>query len=97
MARGLSLVGGALLAVGLWLGMPAASHAQDVQRFYHYPFYYFPHSYAPNYVRWPDPRLQFQPAPAYMAYPPYLDNRFRYDMFETKRFHRGFHFFLDQF
>jgi hypothetical protein len=95
--RGGSLMLGGLLLAGLWLGAAAPASGQDINRYYHYPFYSFPHNYAPNYSNWPDHRLQFQPAPAYMAYPPYLDSRFRYDLFQNLRYHRGHHFFLDQF
>lgn len=92
-----SLIVGSLLAFGLSLVAGTPAQAQEVNRYYHYPFYYFPHSYYPNYVNWPDPRMKFQRPPAYMAYPPYRDPNWRYDLYETKRYYRGFHFFLDQF
>jgi hypothetical protein len=81
------------------LGFPSAAKAQgnDIMRHYHYPYYYFPHSYAPTQVTWPDPRQPFQRPPAYMAYPPYLDPMFRYELFRPHRHYRGFHFWLDQF
>src|SRR5438045_4203984 len=95
----LALLVGGLLGAGLWLGAPSPAKAQgpDPDRFYHYPYYYFEHSYWPNQTRWPDPRVPFQRAPAYQAYPPYLDPNFNYPLFESKRYYRGHHFFLDQF
>jgi hypothetical protein len=97
MRRGLTALAGGVLALGLWLAPAGQANGQDVDRFYHYPYYYFPFNYAPNFVRWPDPRQPFQRPPAYMAYPPYKDPMFRYDFFEPQRYYRGFHFFLDQF
>jgi hypothetical protein len=80
------------------LGSAAApAHAQDVDRYTYYPFYYYPHSYWPNYVKYPDPRKPMQPPPGYMAYPPFLDPDFRYELWHNHRYHRGFHFWLDQF
>jgi hypothetical protein len=85
------------LLVGLWLASPSQSQAQDPTRYVYYPYYYFPHSYYPNHVKWPDPKKPFQQPPAYMAYPPYLDGNFRYELFEPKKYYKGFHFWLDQF
>jgi hypothetical protein len=41
--------------------------------------------------------MSFQPPPPYMAYPLKRDNWYRYEILENRRYHRGFHFFLDQF
>lgn len=95
--RGLIVLAWGLLAAGTVWTTPPAAQAQDVDRFYHYPFYYFPHNYAPLYERWPDPRQPFQRPPAYMAYPPYLDPMFRYELWTPHRYYKGFHFWLDQF
>jgi hypothetical protein len=97
LARGWILLAAGLLGLGLMLTGPAKVQADDINRMYHYPYYYFPHNYAPNYQRWPNGRMPFQPAPAWMAYPPYLDLNFNYPLFESKRYYRGHHFFLDQF
>lgn len=91
MKRGLLVL---LLVLGLWSGVATPAQAQD---YYHYPYYYFPHNYAPLYQRWPDPRIPFQPHPAYMYYPPYRIPSWRYEMWENQRYYRGNHFFLDQF
>jgi hypothetical protein len=93
----LSLVLVAVVA-GLWLGAANPVQADDqTTRFYHYPYYYFPHNYWPNAVKYPDPRVPYQLPPAYMAYPPFLDTEFRYEYWQNHRYHRGFHFWLDQF
>src|SRR5437762_289379 len=86
-----------LMVAGLWTASPAPLQAQDVNRYYHYPYYYFPHNYYPNQVKYPDPRVPFQPPPGYMAYPPFLDPEFRYELWQNHRYHRGYHFWLDQF
>jgi hypothetical protein len=90
------LVGG-VVGAALWLAPASKARANDVQRYYYYPFYYFPHNYWPGQTQWPDPRQPFQRPPAYMAYPPYLDPMFRYELFTPHRYYRGFHFWLDQF
>jgi hypothetical protein len=95
--RGFTRLVGGLLAVGLWLALAAPASAQDINRYYHYPYYYYPHNYWPNQVQWPDHRRPFQPPPRYMAYPPYLDPHFRYELFSPHRYYKGFHFWLDQF
>ena len=86
------------VVAGLWLGTSNPVQADDqTTRFYHYPYYYFPHNYWPNAVKYPDARVPYQQPPAYMAYPPFLDTEFRYEMWQNQRYHRGFHFWLDQF
>lgn len=95
--RGLAVLTWGLLAAGMWLAAPGSANAADTDRYYHYPYYYFPHSYEPNYVKWPDPRHPYARPPAYMAYPPYLDPEFRYELWTPHRYHKGFHFWLDQF
>jgi len=92
-------LGGLALGLACWLHLPAAvqAQAQDPTRYYYYPYYYFPHNYVPNQIKWPDPKQPFQRPPAYMAYPPYQDPLFRYELFEHKKYYKGFHFWLDQF
>ena len=67
-------------------------------RFY-YPYYYFPHNYWPTYSpQWPEPPGEpYMRPPAYMAYPPFHEPHWRYDLWEPKNYYRGFHFWLDQF
>jgi hypothetical protein len=36
------------------------------------------------------------PAPAYMAYPPFIEPTWRYEFFSHQFWHRGSHFWLDQ-
>ncbi len=97
MLKKLPLLLGGLMSLVLGFAFAAPAQAQDPNRFYHYPYHYYPHSYYPNYVIWPDHRRPFQMPPAYMAYPPYREPYWRYDLFESKRYYRGNHFFLDQF
>jgi hypothetical protein len=89
-----------LTLLGAVLAFAPAAHAQhngNVDRYFHYPYYYFPFNYWPNEVKWPDQKIPFQQPPVYMAYPKDRDNFYRYEILENRRYHRGFHFFLDQF
>jgi hypothetical protein len=98
--RLLLLVAG-LLTIGLWLGLPASSRAEDytMDRFFYYPYYYFPHSYWPiNTHVWPErPGEPYRAPPAYMAYPPFKETHWNYPLFERMTYYRGFHFWLDAF
>jgi hypothetical protein len=71
----------------------------DCPRMYYYPFYYFPHNYWPAQgPQWPEPPGKcYTPAPAYMALPPYKDNRWRYEYWQPQHYYRGSHFWLDIF
>jgi hypothetical protein len=95
------LIGTALLA-SVPERAPAQYHPNNVQylhRYWYYPFYYFPHNYWPVYsAPWPEP-IGMPPArpPAYMTYPPFLEPNWRYDFWQPQRYHRGHHFWLDQF
>lgn len=75
------------------------SQAYQMQRFYYYPYYYFPHNYWPaNSPQWPEPPgSPYMRPPAYQAYPPFLEPKWRYEMWQPQSYHRGFHFWLDQF
>jgi hypothetical protein len=91
-----------LLGVALWMGLAAPAQAQDPatwNRFFHYPYYYFPHNYWPNMgPKWPEPvGAPYMRPPAYMAYPPFKEINWRYHLWEQHRYYRGFHFWLDQF
>jgi hypothetical protein len=71
----------------------------DCPRFFHYPFYYFPWNYWPAQgPQWPEPPGKcYMPPPAYMAFPPFKEDRWRYEYWEPQRFYRGSHFLLDIF
>jgi hypothetical protein len=90
-----------VLGLGLWAGSASPARAQDYQmgRFFYYPYYYFPHSYWPTTgPRWPEPiGAHYVRPPAYMTYPPFIEPHWRNDWYEPHPYHRGFHFWLDQF
>jgi hypothetical protein len=77
--------------------LPGPYHT--LNRFYYYPYYYFPFDYWPTMsCRWPEPVGQpYMRPPAYMAYPPFREPHWRYDLWESMRYYRGSHFWLDQF
>ncbi len=96
----------AVAGLGLWLGTAAPARAQFYQappqpayapmdKFWYYPYYTFPHNYwpatAPRYPASGNCRY-----PAYMAYPPFQEPHWRYDLWEPMNYYRGFHFWLDQ-
>jgi hypothetical protein len=92
--------------LGGWLWGGAEANAQQyqnpayqLQRFYYYPYYYFPHNYWPaTSPRWPEqPGQPYMKPPAYMAYPPFLEKNWRYELWQPQRYYRGSHFWLDQF
>jgi len=90
-----------LLAVGLWLMSGGSAQAQipQLDRFYYYPFHTFPHNYWPQALP-PGPERpgdHYQLPPVYMAYPPFHEPNWRYDLHERKSYYRGFHFWLDAF
>ena len=72
---------------------------KTLNNFYYYPYYYYPHNYWPTVgPQWPEPTgSPYQPPPAYMSYPPFLEPNWRYEMWEPQKYYRGFHFWLDQF
>jgi hypothetical protein len=90
-----------MLGLALWLGSetPASAQVNQLQRFYYYPYYYFPHNYWPTQSpRWPEPPgAAYQRPPAYMAYPPFQEPLWRYELWQPGKYYRGFHFWLDQF
>jgi hypothetical protein len=90
-----------VLGIGAWLTIGAPAHAQglDPTRFYHYPYYYFPANYWPTMsAPWPEAiGAPYSPPPAYMAYPPFREVGWRYDLFEKMPYYKGAHFWLDQF
>ena len=100
-ARWIAALAAGVLAVALWADLPQTARAQNqpLNRFYYYPYYYFPHSYWPSQgPPWPEkPGDPYRPPPAYMAYPPFKEPGWRYDLFEPHLYYRGFHYWLDQF
>ena len=95
----------AAIGVGWWGAGRAAPQqppqfpAYELNRFYYYPYYYFPHNYWPTMSpRWPEPaNAPYMRPPAYMAYPPFHEPNWRYDLWQPMRYYRGNHFWLDQF
>lgn len=75
------------------------STAYQLNRWYYYPYTYFPHNYWPTLgPRWPEaPGMPYMKPPAYMAYPPFRERGWRYEMWMPQKYHRGSHFWLDQF
>ena len=71
----------------------------SLNHYWYYPYYYFPHNYWPTLgPKWPEPvGAAYQKPPAYMAYPPYKAQNWRYENWEPQHYYRGFHFWLDQF
>jgi hypothetical protein len=99
--RWLPTLCGVVLGVALWSGAnPApAQEPPQLPRFFYYPYYYYPHSYWPTQgPQWPEPAgAPYQRPPAYMAYPPFQEPRWRYELFQPQKYYRGSHFWLDQF
>lgn len=98
--RGMHLTAIAAVVV-LGTLLPSTAQAQDynLNRMYYYPYYYFPHNYWPQQsATWPE-RLgdPYMKPPAYMAYPPFHEPHWRYEMEKPHKYYRGFHFWLDQF
>lgn len=95
----------ALVLIGLLGGATTAdaqqqyTTAHQMHRFYYYPYYYFPHNYWPvTSPPWPEqPGQPYMRPPAYMSYPAFLSPWWRYELWQSQRFYRGFHFWLDQF
>jgi hypothetical protein len=91
--------GGPVLPPALPPAAPLPGPYHTLNRFYYYPYYYFPFDYWPTTcARWPEPVGQpYMRPPAYMAYPPFREPHWRYDLWESMRYYRGSHFWLDQF
>lgn len=103
MRRNLTALIGGVLAVVALVGPATSAFAQgptpQLPRFYYYPYYYYPHSYWPQQSPpYPEgPGQPYQRPPAYMAYPPFEEKNWRYDLFQPHKYYRGSHFWLDQF
>jgi hypothetical protein len=91
----------AAVGLGLWFGAAGSARAQDYNmgHYWYYPYYYFPHNYWPqNSPSWPErPGAPYMRPPAYMAYPPFHEPHWRYEMNQPHSYYRGFHFWLDAF
>lgn len=93
----------ALLVLGILCLSPGKAVAQyapyNLNLWYYYPYHYYPHNYWPTLSpRWPEPQgANYQRPPAYMAYPPFREPSWRYELWSPQRFYRGHHFWLDQF
>jgi hypothetical protein len=98
---------GVLLLGCVWgfLGIESATQVTaqyppyQLNLFYYYPYHYYPHNYWPAMgPRWPEPQGNpYQKPPAYMAYPPFREPNWRYELWQPQKYHRGSHFWLDQF
>jgi hypothetical protein len=95
-----------LLAGVLFAGIAAfaaptaqAGNEPPLPRYSYYPYYYFPHNYWPAMSpKWPEAKGHpYVRPPAYMAYPPFKEPGWRYELWEPMKYYRGHHFWLDQF
>ena len=77
----------------------ASAQEPPMPRMSYYPYYYFPHSYWPALSpQYPEaPGQPYQRPPAYMAYPPFKEPGWRYELWTPHKWYRGNHFWLDQF
>ena len=95
-----ALVLGALAFV-VWNGGASEAKADQPQftKFNYYPYYYWPHNYWPTQSpQWPEPQgSPYMRPPAYQAFPPFLEPRWRYELWQPQKYYRGSHFWLDQF
>lgn len=95
--RGLAVLAG----VALWSAADSKAQASEppLPRYYYYPYHYFPHSYWPAMSpQYPEPKgSPYVRPPAYMAYPPFHEPGWRYELWTPMKWHRGHHFWLDQF
>jgi len=103
-------IAGLMVAVAGWIGSTGSASAQQQMQqpyypsyvlnpYYYYPHHYFPHNYWPaQSPRYPErPGMPYQKPPAYMAYPPFQEQGWRYEISQPQRYYRGHHFWLDQF
>lgn len=88
-------------AVTLWAASSSTAQANDppLPKMFYYPYHYFPHNYWPGMSpQYPEPKGHpYMRPPAYMAYPPFLEPGWRYELWTPMRYYRGHHFWLDQF
>jgi hypothetical protein len=94
----LARLAGVAAVVVIWAGSGSAAEP-PLPRYSYYPYYYFPHSYWPSLSpQYPEPHgSPYVRPPAYMAYPPFLEPGWRYELWSPMKWYRGSHFWLDQF
>jgi hypothetical protein len=111
MRTGMSALLGLGLAIAGQLAIASTANAQQpylntpyytgyqLNRYFYYPHYYFPSNYWPAMTpRWPEPEgAPYMRPPGYMAYPPFREPGWRYDLWQPMHYYRGSHFWLDQF
>jgi hypothetical protein len=90
-----------LLLLVCWGAVDVAARADEIDpnRYFHYPYTYFPHSYWPaTGPKYPEPvGAPYMRPPAYMAYPAFKEPHWHYEADMPQKYYRGFHFWLDQF
>ena len=76
-----------------------ANPTAQYNRYLYYPYYYYPHNYWPvTGPKWPEkPGEPYMRPPAYMAYPAFFEQNWRYEAYQPQKYYRGHHFWLDQF
>jgi hypothetical protein len=96
--RWTATVAALVLFIELATGSASAQEPPLPQMSY-YPYYYFPHSYWPAFSpQYPEPPGHpYMRPPAYMAYPPFKEPGWRYELWTPHKWYRGHHFWLDQF
>jgi len=104
MRRWILVILAAGMSLSLWFCTPADAQqpgppAYNLNRFYYYPYYFFPHNYWPTMSpRWPEPPgMPYMRPPAYQAYPAFHEPNWRFENWSAQKYYRGFHFWLDQF
>jgi hypothetical protein len=90
---------GAALGIGCLSLAAQPAHAQQLTRYWYYPYYFYPADYWPSMgPQWPEPPgTPYVPPPAYMATPPFREKNWRYEWWQPQSWYRGSHFWLDQF
>lgn len=91
----------ALLGAAAFASTTSVAEAKEppLPRHYYYPYYYFPHNYWPTLSpKYPEQYgAPYMKPPGYMAYPPFLEPNWRYELWNPLKHYRGNHFWLDQF
>ncbi len=77
----------------------AQNAAYQFNRYYYYPYCYYPHNYWPvTGPKWPEaPGDPYMRPPAYMAFPAFREQNWRYEYYMPQKYYHGQHFLLDQF
>jgi hypothetical protein len=92
---------GLVVGLGMMAGLatPAPAQQYNLNPFWYYPYYYFPANFWPVMgPKYPEPPgTPYRPPPAYMAYPPFREKHWHYDLWERTPYYQGNHFLLDIF